>query len=219
MSRYNRLKAILADVAGLDESKCDRQTARRITELVSKIPTTPHPISEPQRIEREVDLILKDVRSLRKRIASLDASARSYARRAADRDKMLELMTAIADAPDDEEALRNFNEFSQRPAEEWVDFAALQHLDHLQDAMEKLGARAVELAPAGAGRRRNQHAYDVAYQAALIFVELTGKQPTFFNGGSTPFSRMLERIFAELGIKATIRKPIEAAMHKLRSNT
>lgn len=219
MRDFKKIWAICADIAQVDETTCSQDTAQRITRIASTIPMFPDRMKEPRKIEREVDQIIKDIRSLRKRISALDDYARSCARRAADRPEFKDVLEAIADSECDPEAMnaavQRFETLSQKPRSEWVDFAALHHLDALETAMRDLGLQAIARTSPGAGRRGNQHAHKVAFAAAKAYVDLTGEQPTFWNGGSTPFSRMIERLFAELEIKAGIRGPVEAAMQKL----
>ena len=222
MSSFERVRLICADVAGVDWHRCDQETGQRINRIASTIPMHPNPMRDPKAVERDVDQIIKEIRSLRKRIASLDEYAKSYARRAAMREEFTEICSEIACAGADpiaqEKASARFEAHSKRPLEEWVDFAALRHIDALEAAMQELGARAIELSPTGAGRPRNKHAHDVALAAARAFKELTGDHPTFWNTGSTPFSRMVEALFRELSVKAGLRGPIENAMQKLASD-
>jgi len=196
MSSFERVRLICADVAGVDWHRCDVETGQRINRIASRIPTHPHPMRDPKAVEKEVDQIIKEIRSLRKRIASMDEYAKSYARR----------------------TVQPVYDGSIQPQEDWVDFAALRHVDALEAAMRNLGALAIELSPPGAGRPKNRHAHDVALAAAHAFKELTGDDPTFWNTGSTPFSRMVEALFRELGVKAGLRGPIENAMQKLATD-
>ena len=192
MDKFSRVREICAGAAGVDWNSCDLETGQRINRIAHTIPTHPNPMRDPKSVERHVDQIIKDIRSLRKRISGLDTYAKSYARRTARRGEEI--------AP-----------------EEWVDLAALRHVNALEAAMQELGARAIELTPTGAGRPKNKHAHDVALAAAYAFKELTGNDPTFWNEGSTPFSRMVGALFEELGIKAKLRGPIEAAMQKFNA--
>jgi hypothetical protein len=175
----------------------------------------------PTKIEKEIDGIIRDIRKLRKRISALDGYAASLARRHAQRHEEQAINDAIVASAQDpeklEEALKQFDEFSTRPKELWVDFAALAHLDALEQALIKPAEVAIAASPPGAGRRPNRRAYRVALATARAFRDLTGENPTFWNGGETPFSRMLAEIYRSAGIKADLRKPIEAAMHELSS--
>lgn len=216
------LRDICAESAGIDLSTCDHATAQKITRHAMRIfsAASPDHWEKPSSIETEIDGILRDVRKLRQRIVALDGRAKALARQHAERDEAQEITDAIIAASGDKdkilEAVQRFDALSKRPKTEWVDYAALRHLDALDDALRKPVELAIAASPPGAGRRPNRRAYRIALAAAKVFRDLSGTEPTFWNGGSTPFSRMLERIYAAAGIKADIRKPIEAAMHELK---
>ncbi|MBL3579231.1 hypothetical protein [Rhodovulum visakhapatnamense] len=221
------MRRICAEVAGIDEATCDQTTAQSITCHATRIygATLPDPWENPRAIEKEIDGIRAEIRKLRKRIQALDGHARSLARNHADRnereDVEANIVSSIKDG--DDEALRTslerLNEYSARPKGQWVDFAALTHLDALEVALIGPAERAIAAAGTGPGRRPDRRAYRTAAAAARAFRDLTGTDPTFWNGGETPFSRMLVRIYQCAGIKADLRKPIEAAMHELRSDS
>ena len=215
------IRRICARVAEVDLASCDQSTAQEINRQVVAIFRSAMPLAweNPGRIEAEIDGIIRDLRKLRQRIVALDGYAKSMARKHAERETEQEIHDAIvASAGDTErmaEAVRKFDEFSRRPKELWVDIAALSHLEALEKALTKPAELAIAATPAGAGRRPNRRAYRVALAAAHAFSALTGTNPTFWNGGETPFSRMVADIYRCEGIKADLRKPIEAAMHEL----
>lgn len=215
------IERICAEVADVDLMSCDQPTAQEINRQAFAIFGSAMPLAweNPSKIETEIDGIIRDIRKLRQRIVALDGYAKALARKHAERETEREIHDAIvASAGDPEkmtEALRQFDEFSRRPKELWVDFAALSHLDALEQALTKPAEVAIAAAPPGAGRRPNRRAYRVALAAARAFHDLTGTNPTFWNGGETPFSRMVADIYRCAGIKADLRKPIEAAMREL----
>jgi hypothetical protein len=208
-------------VRGVDLAECDHVTALKIGHHALEIYLSTRPVAweSPSNIENEIDGIIRDIRRLRQRIMALDGYAMSLARRYAERDKEQEIndaiVASIGDAEKMAEAIERFDEFSRRPMGLWVDKAAIAHLDALEQALTEPARIAIAAVPVGAGRRPNRVAYRVALTAAVAFRDLTDTDPTFWNGGETPFSRMVADIYKCAGIKADLRKPIEAAMHKL----
>lgn len=218
------IRLICARAKGIEFATCDQDTAQEITRQAYPIlqSTFPLPWQNPSKIESEVGAILGDIRKLRRRIVALDGYTKSLARQHAERDEEKDILEEIIAAADDPvkmaEAEKRFDEFSRRPKESWVDIAALAHLDALEKALVRPVEVAIEASPPGAGRRPNRRAYRVAFAAARAFRNLTDSPPTFWNGGATPFSRMVADIYSCAGIKADLRKPIEAAMRKLESD-
>jgi hypothetical protein len=69
----------------------------------------------------------------------------------------------------------------------------------------------------GRGRRANRPAYEVADRLSFIYARLSGTRPGFWKDPEkpTPFGRMVKAVFDELGIKADIRGPAQAAIRSL----
>lgn len=216
-----QLQRICADVAGIDLASCDQEKTQEITRHAVAIFGSAIPLAweKPNRIEAEIDGIIRDIRKLRQRIGALDGYAKALARKHAERETEQEINDIIVASAGDRvkmaEAVRQFDEFCRHPKELWVDIAALSHLEALEQALTKPAEVAIAATPPGAGRRPNRRAYRVAFEAARAFQDLTGTNPTFWNRGETPFSRMVADIYRCSGIKADLRKPIEAAMHEL----
>ena len=221
---HEDLRRICAETKGVDEANCDRATALAITRAATAIfkAAVPERWPNPSAVESEIDGVIRDIRKLRRRVAALDHAALASARMHAEREERAAIHEAIVAAGSNSVALRNacaqFDEFSRRSHETWVDIAAIRHLDALEDALKGPAAKAVAAAGTGAGRRPDRRAYRTAAAAARAYRDLTGTDPTFWNGGETPFSRMLVRIYQCAGIKADLRKPIEAAMRELRAD-
>ncbi|CAM5419941.1 hypothetical protein FALB51S_02491 [Frigidibacter albus] len=215
---------ICAELKGVENATCDLETHRLINSHVTPIWRAAMPTSweKPSKIEAEIDGVIRDIRKLRQRILNLDSYAKALARShaiAPEREVQYRtLAESAADAAIIAEAVAKLDEIDKRPKETWVDFAAVAHLDALANALVKPAQTAIELAPPGAGRRPNRQAYRVAAAAARAFRDLTGTDPTFWNGGETPFSRMVAEIYRCAGIEADLRKPIEAAMHELKGD-
>lgn len=155
-------------------------------------------------------------------VESLDGFAKALARREAtvEQDRQFEsTLAAIADGPGSkEEKQRQLSEavLANPPLEssQYVDNAAIEKMKALRKALERPITQAIPIAHTGPGRPKNLRAYLVAEHAYLLFEVLTQSRPTFWNGGETPFSRLVDFLFQAYGINSTIRKPIEAAMHK-----
>lgn len=217
-----RRMALLAEAAGIDFALCEIETREKLFKEVLRFAPIqkPHPWKRPREIEDEIDGIRSDIRRLRQRIEALDGYAMSLARIEADRGEQEAALQAIIDAGNDREliadALSKLREHGQRPQEQWVDRAALRHLEALEAALVYPAERAISRTMDGSGRPRNLDAYEVALAAAVAFQNLTGTRPGYWNGGrGTPFSRLVEALFADIGIDAHPRKPIEWAMTKL----
>jgi hypothetical protein len=221
MCSFQEILLICAEVAGVDLGTCERPKADEIRSKALEVFTSAVPLAweNPGKVEAEIDGILRDIRKLRSSIAGLDGYSKSLARIHAEKDQRQKIdAKIIASAGDPErhaEAIRQFLEFSATPKEQWVDIAALANLEALEQALIRPAEVAIAASPPGAGRRPNRRAYRVAFAAAHVFRDLTGADPTFWNGGETPFSRMVRSIYSCAGIKADLRKPIEAAMREL----
>lgn len=175
----------------------------------------------PHDVEAEVESIRRDVRALRRRIESLGERTLGMVRRAAEGREYREAEAAIAAAQasrDDEmmkAAVLAFMEIADRKQDRWHDIAAARHLDALDQGLEECARVAVELAPIKTGRRRNEHPYMIADFAVQSFTHFTGQKAGFWNGGDGPFMRYVTDLCAAAGIRADMRRPIEAAMRKL----
>lgn len=169
-----------------------RETFQKLTSRLAHMHGAAHVWMRPGSVESEAEKLRTKLASTIEAIEGLDHYAMALARREADRDRLDQIV----------------------PREEWVDHAAITAINALRDALVFPIERAIPNAPTGAGRPPNRRAYGVVECAYLTFEELTGKKPTFWNGGETDFSRLVEELFQVYGIKSTLRKPIEAAMHK-----
>ncbi len=179
--------------------------------------------SKPKDAEAEIDAILRDVRGLRRRVQGLHHHTAALARQAKDAREREDALNRVAVAADESDlvaharAVDELKRIMFQPKEQWVDFAALHHLDALERCLTVAAGDVIEAAPSGRGRPANRHANRAALEAARIYIGITGEMPTFWNGGSTPFSRLVDEVFAVAGISVQLRQPIEAAMRKLRA--
>lgn len=224
---YNEIFRICAALKGLGPENIASGEAAEIAEVSWRIfvAGVPPAWERPSGIEAEVDGIIRDIRRLKKRIGALDSFAKSSARREADRSEREKIEREMGEAAVSgnrnalSDALQRYREISARARETWVDIAALAKLDELEAALRAPAAMAISAAGTGAGRKRNRQAYHLALAAARAFKRLTGNEPTFWNGGETPFSRMLSEVYRCAGVTADMRTPVEAAMRELREES
>lgn len=173
----------------------------------------------PAEIEKEIEGIRSDIRRLKKRIIAADPYALSLARRQATHSEEMRLFDEIELAAGNEEKI---DEISDRyltlmesiSPDEYVDTAAIVHLESLEKGLVRPIEAAIEAAPHGRGRPQNVRAHQIALYAAKSYWLLTGEKPTFWNGTDNSFSQLVKELFAIGGVVADIRKPIESAMSK-----
>lgn len=223
MNRIERIRAIILEGTNTDPESLSQEQRIFLSLCVGNIIT--HPIlNNPNEVEEEVDRIIKDLRGLRRRIKALDRDAKYLTRKYQDEDKKDEIFARMSEAIENndlqahESAVDELAALQSRPQEEWVDLATLHHLDELERSLVRTGERAISVARLGPGRRKNRKAHKVALHAARAYLELTGKKPTYRGGGTTQFSRILEKIYKVEGINAGLRGPVEAAMQKLQED-
>lgn len=177
----------------------------------------------PGQIEGQVEDARKKLKTAIEAVEKLDSFAKVLARKEARKERdseferrLVEVAQSGASADEKKVAFSKiFEEFPPRPPEQYVDNAAVAQMEALSKALVRPIEAAIPHVQEGRGRPRNRRAYAVAEHAYLIFEELTGQKPTFWNASeTTPFGRLVEYLFKAYGIKSTLRKPIEAAMHK-----
>lgn len=182
---------------------------------------------KPGQVESQLEDARKKLAAAIEAVEKLDNYAKAQARREALKERDTEFekqLVAISEsgAPRDEQIERMnrvIEAFPPVPLEKWIDYAAIAQIKALSTALVRPIEAAIPMVQEGRGRPRNLRAYAVAEHAYVIFEELTGQKPTFWNAKeTTPFGRMVERLFEAYGIKGTIRKPIEAAMHKFKGD-
>ncbi|WP_147438863.1 hypothetical protein [Roseovarius spongiae] len=220
------------DVAylGDDQTKRDPQNFdlspedyRKLSSQIARMHGAAHVWTRPSKIESEIEDARKKISSAIAAIKGLDGHAKSLARIEADRGREERLLAQLEESArlggtKGEQSVRAKEicaAYQPQPIAEWVDHAAIAAMEKLRDALIYPVEQAIPNAPTGPGRPPNRRAYLVAEHAYLIFKDLTGRKPTFWNAKeTTPFGRMVELLFRVYGIKSTVRKPIEAAMHK-----
>lgn len=199
-----------------------RETFQNLTLRLAHMHGVAHVWMRPGSVESEAERLRTKLASTIEAIKGIDRYAMVLARNVADRARKEEFDEAVLRLERDNLSQEEHRvaleklcaEYKPQPIEKWVDQAAISALNALRDALVLPIERAIPNAPTGAGRPPNRRAYGVAESAYLIFEEVTGRKPTFWNGGETDFSRLVEELFQVYGIKSTLRKPIEAAMHK-----
>ncbi len=220
-SNHRQIIKIIAEGCGLDPFTPDSSLAKRLNYYAVMAMTAADPgWRRPDHTEGQIEETLRDLRKLRKSLRALDGFTLSALRRSADGAYRAALANLEAAAKGGVESaiLAAHEELAAamaQPTSEWADLKALAQLDALEAALTEQAQRVVSIAPSGAGRRPNLAAYRLAEVAVRAHMELAGSKPTYWTGGSTPFSRMLDSLFNALGVSAQTRKPYEAAMHKL----
>lgn len=181
---------------------------------------------KPGHVESQLEDARKKLAAAIEAVEKLDNHAKVQARREALKERDAEFerqLVAISEsgAPRDQQIERMnqvIEAFPPVPREEWIDYAAIAQIKALSTALVRPIEAAIPMVQEGRGRPRNLRAYAVAEHAYVIFEELTGQKPTFWNAKeTTPFGRMVQNLFTAYGIKSSVRKPIEAAMHKFSS--
>ncbi|WP_136649736.1 hypothetical protein [Paracoccus aeridis] len=217
---YKALIAIIAEGCDVDAATTDSELKKRLNYYSVRASIAASPgWPKPAEVESKIEAVRKAARALRHSIEDLDNFTRSAVRRSANKaqERAIERLTAAAKANDRGEiaaAQEDLDKSMNAPVEECIDFALLSSLDQFEEALTKQGELVVSIAPVGAGRPKNLAAYRLAEVAVKAHLEFTGTKPTFWNGGETPFSRMLDALFHAAGVKAATRKPYEAAMLK-----
>ncbi|MDA0261198.1 MAG: hypothetical protein O3A21_03240 [Proteobacteria bacterium] len=210
---------------GVDEAQIERQTLHGVNLMVGHMHGAAWRWQKPREIESQLENARTKLKEAMEAVQGLENYAKSMARLEADRgreEKFLKRIAEVARANlPNEEALERMKaickEWQPQPRDAWVDIAALDAMKKLRAALTYPIEKAIANAPVGPGRQRNTRAYAVCEIAYQIFVDITGEKPTFWNGGETPFSRMLSNLYRLYGIRSTLRKPFEAAMHKFEN--
>jgi hypothetical protein len=207
---------------GIDLHTVEPETFQSVNLAVAQMHGAAHVWQKPSEIERELEDARTKLNEAIKAVQDLDNYAKALARKQAERkaDEAFEmriLAVGQSDVSEDEKEQR-LNEivrdWQPTPQELWVDNFAIAAMSRLRDALKHPIEQAIPNVRLGAGRPPNRQAYAVAECAYRLFSELTGTKPTYWNGGETPFSRLVTGLYSAYGIESSLRKPIEAAMHK-----
>lgn len=178
--------------------------------------------SKPNEVETQLEAVRSKLFDAMEAIRGMDNYAKSLARREADKGSFSDLGRLVLELSnsemDEEQRKIKMEKLSEtwkpQPKEQWVDYAALEAMEKLRASLVNPIEKLIQISPTGAGRPPNRRAYAVAEYAYLIFVELTEQKPGFWEGGKTPFSSLVEELYQIYGIRAGLKKPILAAMHK-----
>lgn len=221
---YRRPDEATRDPQNFDLS---REVYQKLNWRIGTMHAKAHCWERPGHIENQLEDARKKLTAAIEAVESLDNYAKVLARNEAlkerDEDFKRQIVEIGASGLSQDKQIEQMNSvieaFPPIPPEEYIDHAAIAQLKKLRDALVRPIEAAIPSVQEGPGRPRNRRAYAVAEYAYQIFEELTGQKPTFWNGKeTTPFGRMVEFLFEAYGIKSTIRKPIEAAMHKFNEN-
>lgn len=176
---------------------------------------------KPGDIEDQLETVRAKLSDAIDSVRKMDPRAKVYARNYADRDRETKFIKEVQENNDADLSVGEWRHrrdeivarWKPQPQFEWVDYAALSAMEKLRDSLVKPLEYATSSPPAGPGRPVNRQAYKVAEHAYLIYVYLTEEEPGFWEGGATPFSRMVKELYEFYGINASLKKPILAAMH------
>lgn len=203
-------------------SQIDHEAGRRVIELVARMHGAAAVWEGPGQIEAQLEDARAKLRGAIKAVEALDGYALSLARRYSDREREERFFRRLGEidaSVNSEDAKRVMvdrlcADYEPQPPSEYVDNNALAAMAALVQSLERPTEMAIANAPQGPGRRKNRRAYEVAKYALLIYREVTDQDVGFWEGGSTPFSRLVAGLFEIYGIKAGIKKPILEAMHE-----
>lgn len=236
--RHRQIFCMICDECGIDYIGPDasprhpqnynlsRDAYQRLNRRLAALHGAAYVWEKPGQVESQLEDARKKLAAAIEAVEKLDNRARVLARREALKERDAEFhrqLAAIAEsgASADEQAERTnqvIEAFPPVPREEWIDYAAIAQIKALSTALVRPIKRAIPMVQEGRGRPRNLRAYAVAEHAYVIFEEMTGQKPTFWNAKeTTPFGRMVQNLFTAYGIKSSVRKPVEAAMHKFSS--
>jgi len=224
---HQEILATVLKICGVAASDLSAERLRAVTLRLSQAHGAAMAWERPGQIEQDIEAARNKLKAAIRAVEKLDGYAKALARtealkeRDAERDRRMAEI-GQGDAPQDDKIIamtKVVEAFPSIPAQEWVDLAAVAKMKELFNALVRPIEAAIPHVQDGRGRKRNRRAYAVAEHAYLLFLDLTGDRPTFWNGdATTPYGRLVEYLFAAYGIKSTLRKPIEAAMHKFSAN-
>lgn len=177
---------------------------------------------KPSEIENQLEAVRAKLLDAMTAIKGMDNYAKALARKEADRDRDSNFQNQILALQDlemsDDVRRQRVNSicagWKPQPQAEWVDNAALSAMEKLRESLVCPIKKAIPNTPTGPGRPANRRAYLVAEFAYVLYLDLAEQEPGFWEGGETPFSRLVSELYRIYGIRAGIKKPILSAMHK-----
>lgn len=172
---------------------------RQINRVCGELAILEGKITNHAEIEDQLERTRKRIRDLQRDFASLSGWAKSVASTEIERRRGVSDLDRAIDPP---------------PRHKWPNIALPALLDEWFDGLEFVATKIVTASPPRKGRKKNIKAYRAAELCLEGFVLSTGKEPTFWNGGDTEFSRVVCQVFEIMEIDGGIRGPIEAAMQK-----
>jgi hypothetical protein len=179
---------------------------------------------KPGRIENQLETVRTKLIEAMNAVSGMDSYAKALARNEADRKRDTVFQNQILELQDlemsDNDRRQRVEEictsWKPQPQAEWVDNAALEAMDKLRKSLVRPIEQAIPNTPIGPGRPPNRRAYLVAEYAYIFYADLTEQEPGFWEGAETPFSRLVSELYDIYGIRAGLKKPILAAMHKYK---
>lgn len=179
---------------------------------------------KPGEIENQLEAVRAKLVDAMNAVSGMDNYAKVLARSEADRERdtnfqkrILELQNfEMSDDERYQQVVKICASWKPQPIAEWVDNAALDAMEKLRKSLARPIEQAIPNAPTGPGRPPNRRAYLVAEYAYILYTDLTEQEPGFWEGAETPFSRLVSELYKIYGIRAGLKKPILATMHKYK---
>ena len=179
--------------------------------------TAPQMGRNPRAVEAELEAVRRDIKRLKKSIASLGSDTRHFI--ASCESPEGDALNSARMSGDFDRIVSAHRAWQARPREQRTISAAILAMDQLDAAIVPLIEQAIEASARlpKTGRIPNYHARNVAYLIALYVECVTGSPPGLWTGSepSGPFARALQETFEALDIKASIQRPGEYATAKL----
>ncbi|WP_456388380.1 hypothetical protein [Profundibacter sp.] len=226
MSNFTHDQVIdcILEHCGKSPSDLEPKQFQDLTITIAQMHGAAHVWQKPREIENQLEDVRTKLSDAMQAIKGLDNYAKALARRGADRESEKNFQELILkldrmELSDDErrqQVEKICKDWNPQPKEEWVDYLALAAIQKLRNSLVLPIEKAIQNAPTGPGRPPNRRAYLVAEYAYILYLELTGEEPGFWEGAETPFSRLVSALYSTYGIRAGLKKPILAAMHKYK---
>lgn len=214
MSSFEKVRDLLTRYAEVDQDTADERTLLRVNRFSISIFSAglhkdPHDY-RPDELEADLEAIRKQIRDLAEAISLLNPWAAAYARREAERARLV--ATGVP-----EDLARRQVILGEVPMNEGIDQKVISSLTELRVALtapiEDLVHRGRSL-PIGKGRKPDLVAPKVAYLAGWALHAISDKKPSYWKDGSK-FAKFSEALFLEFSLTTDTRRACEWALSEL----